>query len=82
MTVKEKLIDMLYNMGLFEDQATKIVDLAIPIINESGYKIKFNDPSNSYPDSLYIVLMIRIKPIALDWIDQNASQAWYRSMFV
>lgn len=84
MTTKEKLVNMLVNMGMFESQAKTVIELAIPVLNEStdGYKITWNRPSEEYPKEMYAIWLFQIKPVALKWIDENCPKAWYRSMFI
>jgi len=82
-TVKEKLECALMKMGMFESQAKEVIDLAIPKLQElaGDYKITFNNSSDSYPNGLYAVWFITIKPIALKWIEENKPQAWFKPMF-
>ena len=84
MTVKEKLVSILVSNGMFENQAQEVIELAIPKLNElaDDYKITFESPSSHYPDMLYKIWYISIKPIALKWIDDNKPMAWFRDMFV
>jgi len=84
MTVKNKLINMLVNNGMFEQQATEVIELSMPELNElaDDYNIKFESPSNQYPDLMYNLWYVSIKPIALKWIDDNKPMAWYREMFL
>ena len=83
-TVKEKLIQMLVSRGMFENQAKEVIELSIPKLNKEveGYTITFDSPSNHYPDNLYVIWLRFIRPIALEWIDKNFPQAWFRPMFV
>ena len=84
MTVREKLESMLVANGMFENQAKEVIDLSIPKLNElaDDYTITFESPSNQYPDMIYNLWYITIKPIALKWIDDNKPMAWFREMFV
>ena len=84
MTVKEKLQSMLVANGMFESQAKDVIELSIPVLNElsNGYGITFDSPSNQYPDVIYSVLFMAVKPVALKWIDDNIPMAWYRDIFV
>ena len=81
MTVREKIENMLVQNGMFESQAKEVMDLAIDDLNKDNYKITFDRPSNEYPDPFYIVIFLRIKPIALKWINENKPLAWYKPMF-
>jgi hypothetical protein len=84
MTVREKLESMLVANGMFENQAKEVIELSIPKLNElaDDYTITFESPSNQYPDMIYNLWYMTIKPIALKWIDDNKPMAWFREMFV
>lgn len=84
MTVREKLESMLVANGMFEKQAKEVIELSIPKLNElaDDYTITFESPSNQYPDMIYNLWYMTIKPIALKWIDDNKPMAWFRDMFV
>jgi hypothetical protein len=84
MTVREKLESMLVANGMFENQAKEVIELSIPKLNElaDDYTITFESPSNQYPDMIYNLWYITIKPIALKWIDDNKPMAWFREVFV
>jgi len=84
MTVREKLESMLIENGMFETQAKEVMEIAIPELNElvENYQITFNRPSSEYPNVIYNILFLAVKPIALKWIDENKPMAWFRSTFV
>ena len=83
MTTREKLENMLFNMGLFEEQAKSIIDESIPELEKltGGYKITFESPANEYPDMLFDVWFITVKKVAKNWIEKNIPMAWFRPMF-
>jgi hypothetical protein len=83
MNVRQKLESMLVNKGMFSSQANEVMELAIPILRNiiEGYGIRFESDSDGYPNVIYNVLMMQIKPIALKWIDENKPMAWNREMF-
>lgn len=84
MNVRGKLEGMLVSNGMFENQAKEVIDLAIPKLNElvDDYTISFESPSSDYPDMVYNIWFMTIKPIALKWIDDNKPMAWFRELFV
>jgi len=84
MTVSEKIISMLVSNGMFESQAKEVMKLAITKLKNSieDYTITFNSPSDQYPNIVYSILYMEVKPIALKWIDKNKPMAWYRMMFI
>jgi hypothetical protein len=84
MTVKEKLTNMLIERGMFLPQANEVMELAVPKLNDlvEDYSVSLNSNSTDYPQVIYNVLFMSIRPVALKWIDDNLPQAWYRDMFV
>lgn len=89
MTTREKLEGALMQMGLFNKQASAIIERCIPIIDfqsweaADGYDITWDSPAEDYPSILYNIWMATVvKKVALKWIDKNIPQAWYREMFV
>lgn len=81
MTVEEKLVDMLYNQGLFRPQAVEIVEhVKADKANESMAE-RWQDVADGYPDQIFAVLWISVKDHALQWIDENCPNAWFRPMF-
>jgi len=84
MTVKETLINMLIERGMFLSQANEVMELAVPQLNDlvEGYSISLDSRSDEYPYQMSKILFAAIRPIALKWIDDNKPQAWYRDVFV
>lgn len=83
-TVKEKLKNMLMERGMSQSQADAVMEIAIPDLNklDLDYKITFDSQASGYPNKLYDLWFMHIKPIALKWIDENKPQAWFREIFV
>lgn len=94
-TVRAKLEQMLFEMGMFESQATKVIDLAIPEIQKmqptmageedeqpEQYQVKWESPSTDYPDGIYNLWFHKVKEVALKWIDENCPNAWFRELFL
>ena len=84
MTTRQKFEEMLYNMGVFESDASDIMDLAIPMIAEMlpQYNVTWDRPATEYPDAFYNVVFSTVKRAALQWIDANKPQVWFRAMFI
>lgn len=83
MTVQEQLEQKLIECGMFNHQAKEVVALAIPEISKitDNYQITWNSPSDNYPEAIYSVLFMTVKPIALKWIEEHAPMAWFKPMF-
>ena len=83
MTTRERFEQMLTNRGMWPEQARAVMDIAIPEIDDiDSYKITWGLPAGEYPNAIYVVLFMRIKPIALEYIDDNMPNAFFRPMFV
>ncbi len=83
MTTREKLEQMLYNMGMFENQAKQVIDEAIPELEKMAgdYKITFERPASEYPEMLFNIWFITVKKVAKIWIEKNIPMAWFKPMF-
>ena len=83
MTVKEKLMQSVVKKGLSLLEATHVVELAIPKIDElvPNYDITWNRPSEEYPNMLYVIMSPIVNGVALEWIEENCPQAWFKPMF-
>lgn len=80
-TTREKLENMLIDRGMSYTQASEVIELAIPELNKlSEYHIDF-DSINNYPELMYDVLFVSIKPIALKYIEEKLPMAWFKPMF-
>jgi hypothetical protein len=82
-TVKEKIIRLITEKGVSDNDAKKIFEEAKEIINNKipEYKITWDSPADQYPNSLYNLWFIYINRVAIAWIDKTCPQAWFRSMF-
>ena len=87
-TTREKFEQMIYQRGVFENQAKAIMDYAIPLVNakyehlEIAHKIDWSGRADGYPEQFYpLTFEIEIKPLVVLWIDENIPQAWFRAMF-
>lgn len=81
MTTREKVIKQLEDNGMFLEQAEQVFKKAQPLLKRDDYTITWDRPASEYPEPFYNVLWVMIKPIALQWIDENCPQAWFRPMF-
>lgn len=81
MTIEEKLVDMLYNHGLFKHQAVEIIErVKADEVNKSMMG-RWQDQMDGYPSQLLAGLWLSVEDHALQWIDENCPQAWYRPIF-
>lgn len=63
MTTKERLVAMVFKMGVGEEDAKAIVEAAIPRMNSDNYRVTFDRPASEYPDAMYATWWITaLKP--------------------
>ena len=84
MTVREKLEGILFQYGMFEQQAYMVMNIAIPKINaiSDEYQIDWNGNWEMYNDEMYNFLFSIAKEEALKWIDEHCPKVWYRENFI
>lgn len=82
MTTREKLVEQLEAIGMFNKDANNVVDLAIPELEKlvPDYRITWDRDSEGYPDVMYNVWLQCVKPIALAYTEQHHPQAWYKPL--
>jgi hypothetical protein len=83
MTTQDRLIKMLIACGFAAQQAEQVLELAKPKLNElaGGYAITFHANENQYPEMMYSLWFETIRPTALDWLNQNQPNAWFKGVF-
>jgi len=79
-TTKQWLINKLIEVGMFESHAEEVLKRAIPKIEESSENITWDSPADGYPDVVLATFWVTVKTEALEWIDDNLPQAWYKAM--
>ena len=86
-TTRQKIESRLCDLGLFESQATKILDYAIPLIDSEMKQqeinlITWDRPAVEYPDFLHALLFdIYLKKHVYQWAEENMPQAWWKPIF-
>jgi hypothetical protein len=83
-TTRAKFEQMLADRCVFESQAKQIMELAIPKFKDTleGYNVTWDRPASEYPEQFYnIGFQMCVKPSAIEWIDANLPQAWFRPIF-
>ena len=82
MTVRQRLENQLFNMGMFPAQASAVMDRVVADKATESMQGRWEESADEYPTPLYTVLWISVTDHALEWIDKNAPLAWYRPLFV
>jgi hypothetical protein len=84
MNVRDKTEHILVDLGMFQQQAQKVMDIAIPKINtiSEDYQIEWDNDCDIYEDEMYVFLFSIVKPVALEWIEEHVPKAWFKENFV
>ena len=80
-TIEEKLKQMLIDKGLFEDMAEEIMQQVKADDINAVMTNRWGEPVEGYPGSVLAVLWISTRDTALEWIDENLPNAWFRPLF-
>jgi hypothetical protein len=77
----EFTINHLVSHGMFEEQANKVLDRCRQdeILKPMGGR--WNDTVDGYPPQMKAVVLLSVRKVAVDWIDENIPMAWFRGMF-
>ena len=79
-TIEQKLTQRLVDNGLFEDMAEKIMQ-QIKADDNGTMQGRWGDSIEDYPDIMLAVLWVTVRDTALEWIDENLPNAWFRPLF-
>jgi hypothetical protein len=80
MTWKEWMLDYLIENGMWDDEAERVIALAIEGSLEH-MEDRLDDSTEGYPPQLYPAVALVLNEYALVWIDKNAPKAFYRQVF-
>lgn len=74
---------MLTDRMMLPEQAEAVMESAMADLAHlvKDYKITWDSPSDGYPNMMYPILWMIVKPIALKWIERNIPQAFFKPMF-
>lgn len=81
MTFKESMIKTLVNMGMFESQANKVLEIFMNHESSKEMEGRWNDDISSYPPVIQNAIWVGVKHFAYEWIKDNVPKAWYLPMF-
>lgn len=85
MTIEEHFAEYLTGKGMFAETAAAVIASVKEKGDENGTAaLHWSDELGApggYPDTMIAVLTLTIDAAAVEWIDANAPQAWYRPLF-
>ena len=84
MTIREKMIELLCENGMWPKDAPVVIDemLAAREEGDPSHAVRWDGPTDQYPPQLLAVLWMSVRAAGLKWIDANCPEAFYRPMFV
>lgn len=85
MTFKEKAVQLLFEHGMFQDQAEEVVRRAIEDSDKTLVALpmqgRWDDDIAGHPPVVVNLLWLSLKSIALEYIDETCPKAWFRPLF-
>ena len=81
MAIEEKIKELLASNGLSSRQCDEVLQLLKDDEANAPMKDRWTDNVDDYLPSVIDVLWIGAKDKALEYIDENCPQAWFRPMF-
>ncbi len=82
MTLEQRLKEMMVERGMFEEQADEVMACVKDDECNKSMQSRWKDEASGYPPAMIKVLWIFTKEAALDYIEKNLPQAWFKSMFM
>jgi uncharacterized iron-regulated protein len=84
MTVREKIEQILIDLGMFQQQAQKVMDIVVPQIDaiSEDYQIEWDNDFDIYEDEMYEFLFSIVKPETLKWNGKHCPKAWFKENFI
>ncbi len=81
MTIRKHFEKVLYEHGLFEDQASAIMDAAAADKLLEAMQDRWNDDVSGYEKPMFGVIFLSVKRVAAKWLADNFPNHWARGMF-
>lgn len=76
MTFKEKVKEHLVASGMFDSQAEAVFQEMKA--SDNVMLGRWDDDVSEYPGVMLNVILVSVRRYALEWIDKNIPQAWFR----
>jgi len=81
MTFNEAMKNMMVENGMFPQQADSVLLLAKDHALLDTMKGRMDEQTDGYPPIMLPVVWVSMQAIALEWIEANLPNAWYKPMF-
>jgi hypothetical protein len=80
MSIRERLEKSLVENGMWPDEAKEVLNIAAEDEVLKPMEFRWDDAAEGYPQSLFAVIWLRLKEIAVEWIDKNKPQHFARTI--
>jgi hypothetical protein len=81
MTFEQWMRDRLTNSGMFVNQVDAVVERVKAAPENEPMAQRWGHSINGYPAAMVNVLWLTVKTHALEYIDAECPQAWFRPLF-
>ena len=81
MTIKAEMKRRLYESGLFEKDCNAIIEEAKKVEILDSMKDRWDDEKGGYIPLVIDTIWISVKRVALEYINKNMPDAWFKSVF-
>lgn len=78
-TIRQVITAQLIGMGMFDNQANEVVALAEEKVE--SMQGRWDSQASDYPPAVVKITFMHVKKVALEWINNNAPQAWFKPLF-
>lgn len=82
MTFRQFALDYLDHREVSRDQAIAIVDRLIDHPAAAEMRDRWDEDTSGYPPVIATIITITLRQVAVEWIDENCPEAWFRPAFV
>jgi hypothetical protein len=82
MTLKKWLVSKLMASGFCQEHAYHVVDKFAANQDDDSLDNRWHEDCRHYTKKFLHYLLQTIRPVALSWIDNNISEAWFRDKFI
>lgn len=79
MTFEQKLRNDLFSLGMPEDDVAAVIEKVKTDEMNITMKNRWNDKVDNYPPAIYSMLFRVSKEAALEWVNENCPQAWFKA---
>ncbi len=81
MTFNELVLNYLEKNCMAKSQAQSVIKMMKESKASEDMERRWNDNVEDYPVVMQKVIIMTLRRTAVDWIDENLPQAWFRPLF-